>query len=313
MLNKESETISDFIYGKLDEENRKKISDKIKSMNINIMKTENTHHFNSEKAWNKLSERIISDNRKLLKIRKIRIMQIAASLIILIGISALTFILFNTFKDNRFAEIKSGNKIQDIILPDGSQITMNKNSIVKYPKEFSGKTRTIEFKGEAFFKVEKNSEKPFIVKSGETEITVLGTSFNVENNNNSFIRVYVETGKVSLKDKNDKSVTLIPGDEGKIENNRLSKRTANNINYLAWRTKSFIYSDEYLKNVIQDFNKVYSSNIVFENEIIGNLKVNTELHQKSLTSALNIICTLLDLEYKTGDNQIIIYQTFKKR
>ncbi len=307
MSQKEFQTISDFINGNMNEEDRKKISENIKDFNSNKMNTEKTIQFNAEKAWDKLHNRIQNESDNSLKFRLLYNIRIAASIMVFFAISSIAYVIFNTVNQNRFVEVQSGKEIKEILLADGSFVTLNTNSTLKYPKKFSDKNRTVDFTGEAFFQITKNPNKPFIVKSGEAIIEVVGTSFNVQNKNNTTISVYVETGMVQLSGKDDNSITLTPGEEGKLENNKLTEDVNPDKNISSWKTKRFIYNNELLSKVILDFNKAYQANIVLKNEEIGIKRITTqELNEKSLNSALTIICTTLNLEFKTETNQIII-------
>ena len=76
-------------------------------------------------------------------------------------------------------------------LPDGSQIWLNKNSQLHFPEVFDAKQRLVTLKGEAFFKIAKDTKRPFIVNTGETAIQVLGTAFN--------LRAYEKENLTTLK------------------------------------------------------------------------------------------------------------------
>ena len=67
-----------------------------------------------------------------------------------------------------------------INLPDGSVAHLNSGSYILYPDNFEGNTRVVHLIGEANFKVVKNPNKPFIVKSADVSVTALGTEFDVE-------------------------------------------------------------------------------------------------------------------------------------
>lgn len=71
-------------------------------------------------------------------------------------------------------------KQQTIDLPDGSTVIINSGSLFIYPKKFHGKNRKVHLSGEAYFKVNRNENMPFIIGSGPLSIKVLGTTFNVE-------------------------------------------------------------------------------------------------------------------------------------
>ncbi|RYF19451.1 MAG: FecR family protein, partial [Flavobacteriales bacterium] len=138
-----------------------------------------------------------------------------------------------------------------ITLSDGSTVTLNNESELEYPKKFSDSTREVHLKGEAFFEISKNKLKPFIVKTGQLNVKVLGTSFNVKHyQTDKNINVVVATGKVGVNAIGDKKIWLLnPG-------NKLTyhKTTAvgeqNNVNaadYSAWKRNELIFKDERLE------------------------------------------------------------------
>ena len=66
-----------------------------------------------------------------------------------------------------------------VVLSDGTEVLLNSDSRLSYPTVFKGKERVVSLEGEAYFNVTKNTEHPFIVKSGNVQVRVLGTEFNV--------------------------------------------------------------------------------------------------------------------------------------
>ena len=96
-------------------------------------------------------------------------------------------------------------------LPDGSKVYLNSESSLIYPSSFSGEKRNVQLKGEAFFEVQKDPEHRFIVSGPcQTQIEVLGTSFNVEAfERDSFISTTLVEGKVRFAyQKNQKLATV---------------------------------------------------------------------------------------------------------
>src|SRR5690606_26229989 len=66
-----------------------------------------------------------------------------------------------------------------VILPDGSEVWLNANSTLTYPSKFTENERKVNFSGEAYFSVVKNTQKPFKVISHGQQVEVLGTEFNI--------------------------------------------------------------------------------------------------------------------------------------
>jgi len=66
-----------------------------------------------------------------------------------------------------------------VVLPDGSKVWLNSASSIIYPTAFNGESRVVKLQGEAYFEVTKNRHKPFIVRTNNVDVNVLGTHFNV--------------------------------------------------------------------------------------------------------------------------------------
>ena len=103
------------------------------------------------------------------------------------------------------------NDIRLIRLPDGTKVWVNQNTEIEYPAEFSADERTVVLKGEAFFEVEKDPSRPFIISSENITTTVLGTSFNIKAYHGHAPQVDVRTGKVKVESENN-TVYLERGD-----------------------------------------------------------------------------------------------------
>lgn len=165
--------------------------------------------------------RIYQANRVRLKSQRLTIYRIAASM-------AAVFLLyfgFTMFADHLFIrevpvyvtiKVPKGS-VQSVALPDGSKATASPGSILRYPKAFAKNERRVYLdKGEAFFEVTKNPERPFSVISGELQTTALGTSFTVQYDpiiKREKVNLY--TGKVSVEVNKENSsispVVLFPG------------------------------------------------------------------------------------------------------
>lgn len=153
-------------------------------------------------------------------------------------------------------------------LPDHSVITLNNNSALSYSRSFNKKERVVHLKGEGFFDVAKNPEKPFLIHVEDVDVMVLGTSFNVRSTQ-SLTEVSVETGIVKVtkgKDiytlrANEKLVISKTGKQamvGKIENKL----------YQYYRTNLFVCDSTPLPELIECLSNAYGVNIKVDNPLL---------------------------------------------
>ena len=142
-----------------------------------------------------------------------------------------------------------------IVLSDGTEVWLNAESTLTYPSRFHGAQRIVELDGEAYFKVAKDSARPFIVRSGKLETQVLGTSFNFRNYIHSTPHVTLVEGRV-LVTGHDTSVTLHPnedaqiGDDGTIRVTQVDPRS-----YTAWVDGYFYFDNASLEEIMRELGR----------------------------------------------------------
>ncbi|MGY0036742.1 FecR family protein [Pedobacter sp. NJ-S-72] len=93
-----------------------------------------------------------------------------------------------------------------ITLSDGTRVWLNSASSLHFPFSFSGATREVYLTGEAFFKVAKNPDQPFIVHTNQTDVKVLGTEFNVNSYNSNITMTSLVEGSVKTSGHDKKKV-----------------------------------------------------------------------------------------------------------
>lgn len=224
-------------------------------------------NFDSDAAWHKVVAQANNRSRKPIPIYK-RLQRIAAVAIILIicSISVYHFVDKRTEPVSIFASTNQTERGTMITLSDGSKVWLNKNSRFTYPEHFEGKTRRVSLTGEAFFEVAKNPEKPFIIETDNAEVTVLGTSFNI-NTDTVQSTISVATGKVKVESKfSNETVTLLPQYMATATKTDLQKKENTNPNYLSWKTGIFTFTDTPLPIVIRDLNTFYDKVILLNVE-----------------------------------------------
>ena len=258
----------------------------------------------TDQAWEKMHNKILDQKRRrIFSFQHKPLLKIAASIVLLIGLSWISMTIFNQSKINT-TQTKAFQTFE--LLPDGTKVYLNKYSKIEYPKHFSATNREVKLSGEAFFDVVKDAERPFIITANETRIEVLGTSFNVLNNINAKkVEVLVESGVVRVSNlKTTETLTLTKGQFGYSQNNILKKNGVNDLNYLSWKTKRIDFNEAPLSYVIDVLNKTYTSKIIIKNEVSSAFKLNAKFDKVPLDTVLKSICLAFNLEHKQTDNEI---------
>jgi len=285
-------------------EHFKTIWDESKTLAANITVDE-------KEAWQKFKNRIQppageEPKRKTVRLSFIKQVQVAAAvLLVAVGV----WWMYNTLnKPASIAMIDKqtfSNTTVDT-LSDGSIITLNKNTVLSYPAEFKEKTRTVQLKGEAFFKVAHNKVKPFIVHANNVSIKVIGTAFNVKNYDSS-IQVIVESGIVQVSNSNQ-TIQLHKSEQVFIKNNSATfdKSTVKDSLYNYYRTREIICNNTPLAAVIATINEAYSTHIVLGSEALKQMQLSTTFKNQNLQTIISIIQQTFDLRVtQKGDSTIL--------
>ncbi len=221
--------------------------------------------YDTDAAWQRILARIERRQARTIPLYR-KLARIAAAAAILI---AVTFAFYQVnqkvFRNELVVSTDQTNHGQEIILSDGSVVWLNDTTRFGYPKEFKGKTRRVSLEGEAYFKIAKNPNKPFIIETVHSEVKVLGTSFNV-NTNNIETNVAVLTGKVNVKSRyNNSNVNLDADYMAVVTKNEIRKSKVENPNFIAWKTGKFEFKNTPLTEVVRDLNSFYSKKIIIKN------------------------------------------------
>ena len=263
--------------------------------------------------------------------------QVAAAVVLLILASALTYLLMKqdtshqkfdyasiTATEQLIENINTSEKPITLKLPDESTIELAPKSRVAYANNFdSSGTRDVYLSGEAFFKVTKNSARPFRVFSNEIMTTVLGTSFSVRSfDKDTIIQVRVKTGKVSVYTRtaaeikkgnmpNAGGIILTPNQELVYEKSKQKFQKAlmqNPAAIVADPTfeKTMCYEDVSLEKVFEQLSRVYGINIVYDNDLLKKCTVTADLRNESFYRKIELICKAIGASYEIIDGQVVI-------
>ena len=265
----------------------------------------------SVKAWNHLKQRLeddglLEDQAAVHRRRSIGSpLKAAASILLIlsIGIPALYFGIIRNGNDESVMSHFSEQGVSTVDLPDGSRVFLNEGAEIDYPSSF-GQERSVKLDGEAFFEVMSDPVNPFIVRSGNVVVSVLGTSFNVKTMKKSpDVEVFVEAGKVrmSLEDS-EQSVTLEPGEIGYTEDSKLSLLEQSDPNYISWKTKDFKFVETKLLEVLLELEESYHVRINTELLELENMMITTSYRGQSIEAILETIGAAFNLTVNNRDD-----------
>lgn len=227
---------------------------------------------------------------------------IAAVLFIAVA-SWLTYTLVN--QNNKQIHLQSQASIITQTLPDGSLVTLNKQSSLSYPAKFNGKTRPIKLDGEAFFDVQPNKDQPFIIEANGVTVQVVGTSFNVKSRK-EHTQVIVETGIVKVS-KADKSIELRPGEKVNIvDDAALIKEMNKGKLYNYYYTNELVCDETPLSELVPVLNEKFNANITIVNPKLKDLAISTTFKNNSLQEILKVIGDTFNVEVEHKGTQILL-------
>lgn len=203
------------------------------------------------------------------------------------------------------------NKTGTITLPDGSKVVMNAGSTLRYAKNFEGEARAVTLSGEAFFDVQPDPEKPFIIRSGGLSTRVLGTSFNISAYPGARkLTVTVLTGKVSVQDTlSHRAVTLQPSQKAVFmpESALLSSETISHPeNEIAWRQGRIIFDETPLPEVAEALSRRYGVQIVLNGDHLAQCRFNGQFEHDSLDAVLRMITRLTNTRAKRAGDTVYL-------
>jgi len=265
--------------------------------------------FDTDRAWAQMETELFSNKKTIVENKTIKfrpIYRMAAAIAALITIGYFVFYLVYINVDQTLV---ASNKILTETLADGTEVTLNRNSILSFPKQFEENTRRVELEGAAFFNVARNPDKPFIIESGEVSVEVLGTSFYVNaKSGEAVIEVTVKTGKVALRSGEENMIELVTGDKGTFnkQNKTLSKASNTDSNFLAWKTKKLLFKNTPLEEVFRKIQETYHVNIQVLNTDILSCTWTASFDNQPLETVLNILKETFDLEIKQSGENIIL-------
>lgn len=170
-------------------------------------------------------------------------------------------LIYNTISTPRGGEYQ-------IVLPDGTSVWLNAASSLRFPSVFSGSERKVELKGEAYFEVARNKQKPFKVAVNNMGIEVLGTHFNVNAyDDEAQIRTTLLEGSVKLSAGSNHRL-LKPGQQASLgKQSDFSIAEVNVDEAIAWKNGYFIFDNENIESIMRKISRWYDVEVTYQGKV----------------------------------------------
>ena len=186
-------------------------------------------------------------------------------------------------------------------LGDGTRVTLNVESQLEVPPSFNQTTRTVELQGEAYFDVVEASDQPFVIRSGNARVEVLGTKFGVQSYSSDRVSVVVEEGSVVMASRSSPQVPEVQlgtGEMGQLTDpaSRIDVSTTNIEDYLGWRNGQLVFRETRLSEVVSTLERWYNIEGEIQEESLRDLRLTARLKSQSLSDVLSVIAVSLGIE-----------------
>ncbi|QZT37318.1 FecR family protein [Halosquirtibacter xylanolyticus] len=195
--------------------------------------------------------------------------EIKSDRLVVTDISAQWFV-----SDKHYSLVVPRKQSYCVELADGTVVTMNAASKLTFPNIFDEDSRQVSVKGEAFFKVSKQENKPFYVRTSDVYVKVLGTQFNVNTRNQNHTVVILTEGKVeAVHQKSQQKVSITPDMLASFHDGKwTTQKHINAQRLLAWRGDAFSYENNTLEEIFKDLSYWYDFKVKYSNKETKKLK-----------------------------------------
>ncbi|MEX2402886.1 MAG: FecR domain-containing protein [Balneolales bacterium] len=209
---------------------------------------------------------------------------------------------------------EQGEKSQ-VIFSDGSEVTLNSASAIRFPEKFDGPAREVHLDGEAYFNVKHDSLRPFIVYAQGLEVKVLGTSFNVQGwSEDPAVDVAVRDGKVSVSLTDQESgeqsgVILNKGYSTNVKKGQVPEqvRKIDVNNHLLWTVGGLHFENDKLSDVIKQVERRFNADINVAVDDVLDVPLTATFKYAELEEVLSVIADAMDIEYRQVGSEVEFY------
>lgn len=176
-----------------------------------------------------------------------------------------------------------------MVLPDGTRVWVNSASELSYPLAFGKSIRKVELRGEAYFEVAHEKNRPFIVSTAHGDVKVLGTAFNLRAYSNASSNVTLINGSIQLTNTNKTTKQVIPGQKVEFNGSDMRVSQANVEKEIAWQQGYFYFEHDKIQNIMDQLARWYAIDVIYQGPISKKTFGGSISRDVSLAEALELI------------------------
>lgn len=272
------------------------------------------HSVPSDKMFQKINSRI---KNSMFRRWALRAAAVLLPLVLVLGLYFHLDTRVDIFGGGEYAEIyvPKGERMQ-MMFQDGTKVYINSDSYMRYPRKFGISDRTVELKGEAYFVVAKNKNRPFVVNLNGPSVRVLGTSFNIEAYpENDDIKVNLDEGRINLKLFSDVEVPVSPGECVIYNKTTRSYRVDRNTDTGAssvWKSNVISFKDTPFGEVVSRLGRWYNVEFELDDDIPSDLHITLVSRHTLIEKVLEDLEKISPLSFRYDESSAKVYVSLKK-
>lgn len=265
-----------------------------------------------EKAEKRLYDRLAREGKKRYEIRRLSVwMRYAALFIGVFLVSGLGYHIYRLQEQTGdLVIVSTTDKVKELMLPDGTKVWLNKNTVLKYPRVFADSRRNVYMEGEAYFEVKRNTEKPFVVRSEAMQVRVLGTVFNLKSDKDNPLAVAsLLKGEIEVKGNHDEGMIILsPGQ--KAELNATTRRLVVKMMDTGienWHNNQFVFEKADIFTIARTLESSYGVKIILAPDVDSTKTYTGVLKKKNaVEEVLNSVKNVIPIEYKIVGTSVFL-------
>jgi len=262
----------------------------------------------ADKAWEKMKhEKLHQGNEQDVKTNSRAVYMFLKIAAVFAIISTLLFLYVQLLEVNDTV-LYADQRITNKVLSDSTILTLAKGAELTFSEEFNITSRIVKLKGKAYFDVPHIKKKPFVIKTSNLTVSVVGTSFMVNDSPLSKeLHVAVNKGTVMVNYK-DAIYYVEAGQEIIIDKVREEFPTVSKLdeNNLSWKTKKLIFNNNTLPYVVDKINETYNVAVELHTSNIDECRVTASFDNVALQSLLMVLESTLNVDIKQIGKKIVI-------